>query len=97
MHEQPEHPWTVSELASQARWSRSPFAARFTALVGEPPLAYLTRWRMQVAAGLLLRETLSIGEVASRVGYESEPAFNKAFKRATGITPGAFRRQKSAA
>src|SRR5262249_10241063 len=97
IHEHPARPWTVSELAAQARSSRAPFAARFRALVGGPPLAYLTGWRMQVAAGLLHRETLSIGEVAARVGYESEPAFNKAFKRATGITPGAFRRQKSAA
>jgi AraC-like DNA-binding protein len=97
IHEQPGHSWTVGELARHARQSRSPFAARFTALVGEPPLTYLTRWRMQVAAGLLRREPLSIGEVAARVGYESEPAFSKAFKRATGIAPGTFRRQKSAA
>jgi AraC-like DNA-binding protein len=97
IHEQPSRPWSVSELAAYARLSRSPFAARFTALVGEPPLTYVTRWRMQVAAGLLRRETLSIGEVAARVGYESEPAFSKAFKRATGVAPGAFRRQQAAA
>jgi AraC-like DNA-binding protein len=96
MHERPGHPWTVSELARRAHLSRSPFAARFAALVGEPPLAYLTRWRMQVASDLLHRESLSIGEVAARVGYESEPAFSKAFKRATGVAPGAFRRQRAA-
>jgi AraC-like DNA-binding protein len=95
MHEKPGRAWTVRDLASRAGMSRSPFAAHFSSLVGEPPLSYLTRWRMQVAATLFQDDPeLTIGHVASHVGYESEPAFNKAFKRATGITPGAFRRQK---
>ncbi len=97
MHEHPERPWTVGTLAALAGSSRSPFAGRFAALVGEPPLAYLTGWRMQVAARLLLSGRSSIGEVASRVGYASEPAFSKAFKRAMGVAPGAYRRQRSAA
>src|SRR5262249_21783392 len=84
MHEDPRRAWTVEELASHAGVSRSRFAARFTALVGEPPLAYLSRWRMQVAARLLEDPELTIAEVASRVGYVSEPAFSKAFKRAMG-------------
>jgi AraC-like DNA-binding protein len=71
--------------------SRSAFAARFTTLVGEAPLAYLTRWRMHLAADLLRGKGLTLSEVAGRVGYESEAAFSKAFKRQVGTSPGAFR------
>jgi AraC-like DNA-binding protein len=73
--------------------SRSPFAARFTALVGEPPLAYLTGWRMHLAETLLMRDGLNVSEVAGRIGYESEAAFSKAFKRYFGQSPLAHRRQ----
>ena len=92
IHERPEHPWTVAGLAWRVGMSRSPFAQRFTACVGEPPLAYVFRWRMQRAADLLRRERTSVAEVASRVGYDSEAAFSKAFKRAMGMAPGAWRR-----
>lgn len=92
IHATPERAWTVESLAAEAAMSRSAFAARFTALVGEPPLQYLTRWRMRMAAGLLKNARLGLAEVAQRVGYESEVAFSKAFKRELGIAPGAYRR-----
>jgi AraC-like DNA-binding protein len=72
--------------------SRSGFAARFHALVGEAPLAYLARWRMTKAASLLRDSELAMVEVAERVGYRNEVSFNKAFKRLQGMTPGAYRR-----
>jgi AraC-like DNA-binding protein len=93
IHRDPAHGWTVESLASEAALSRSAFAARFTALVGEPPLRYVTRWRMHTATRLLRNERLGMGEVAQRVGYDSEVAFSKAFKREVGIAPGAYRRQ----
>jgi AraC-like DNA-binding protein len=91
IHHAPERPWSVATLAREVAMSRSPFAARFTALVGEPPLAYLTHWRMHRAARLLRSDSLSVGEVAERVGYESAAAFSKAFKRCFGQAPGAYR------
>jgi AraC-like DNA-binding protein len=72
--------------------SRSAFAARFTALVGEPAIAYVTRWRMQVAVAALRDERATVGELAGRLGYRSEAAFARAFKRETGMPPGAVRR-----
>jgi AraC-like DNA-binding protein len=94
IHERPADPWTVESLASAVALSRSGFAARFTALVGEPPLEYLARWRMTKAAQLLRESELSMDEVAQRVGYQSKPSFNRAFKRWQGIAPGAFRRDR---
>jgi AraC-like DNA-binding protein len=91
IHREPEREWTVAGLAAEVGMSRSPFAAKFAELVGEPPLAYLTAWRMQVAAGLL-RDGLPVAEVAARVGYESEAAFSRAFKRWRGESPSAYRR-----
>jgi AraC-like DNA-binding protein len=95
MHEKPEAEWTVEALATRVAMSRSAFAARFAHLVGEPPLTYLTRWRMQKATRLLRVGHASIGEVAFRVGYEAEAAFSKAFKRWTGMAPGAYRRAEA--
>ncbi len=97
MHRELERVWSVEALAKAVAMSRSPFAARFSALVGEPPLTYLTNWRMHVAATLLTREGLNVGQVAGRVGYESEAAFSKAFKRRFGQSPLAHRRQLQAA
>jgi AraC-like DNA-binding protein len=97
LHHEPQRAWSVQTLAHEVAMSRSPFAARFTALVGEPPLAYLTRWRMQLAAEFLLRERLNVSEVAGRIGYDSEAAFSKAFKRHYGQSPLAFRRQQEQA
>lgn len=92
LHERPAQAWTVQNLARQVGMSRSAFAARFTRLVGEPPLHYLTRVRMAKAA-VLLRDTRSAtAEIADRVGYVSDTAFCKAFKRSFGQSPGAYRR-----
>jgi AraC-like DNA-binding protein len=92
VHQQPHHPWTVATLASKVGMSRSTFAGRFAELVGEPPLHYVTRWRMQKAAALLREGSATLGDIADRVGYESEAAFSKAFKRWVGSAPGAYRK-----
>ncbi len=93
IHRHPQKPWTVASLASEVNMSRSGFANNFRELVGEPPLQYLTRWRMQKAAGLLRLGYQTLAEVASEVGYESEAAFSNAFKRWMQISPGAFRKE----
>jgi AraC-like DNA-binding protein len=92
IHQNPEQDWTVQSLASKVAMSRSAFASRFMRLVGEPPLSYVTRWRMQKAAGMLRDGKQTLAEVAAQVGYDSEAAFSKAFKRAVGSAPGAYRR-----
>ena len=86
MHRQPARRWTVAELADEVGMSRSGFAARFGALVGDGPIEYLTRWRM-LLAGRSLSRGESVGVIASSLGYESESAFRTAFKRVTGHTP----------
>ncbi|MBA2676337.1 AraC family transcriptional regulator [Ramlibacter sp.] len=96
MHKDMARPWTVDTLASAALLSRSAFALRFRQRVGQSPLEYLTRWRMFKAANLLRQDGLSLGQVASQVGYESEAAFSKAFKRERGMGPGAWRRGSGA-
>jgi AraC-like DNA-binding protein len=87
--------WTVDELAREAAVSRSVLAERFTQLVGDAPMRYLANWRMTLAKQLLREGTASIQQIAARVGYESEAAFNRAFKRATGSPPAAWRRGAS--
>lgn len=96
VHEAPERAWTVDALARAVGMSRSRFAARFTALVGRPPLDYVAAWRMQRACSLLRAGTASVGEVAGRLGYRSEAAFNHAFRRRLGMAPGAYRRAQGA-
>ena len=91
LHANPTRNWTVGELARESAISRSALAERFTELVGDAPIRYLANWRMQLAKQLL-REGAHVQEVATRVGYESEAAFNRAFKRATGSPPAAWRR-----
>lgn len=91
MHKQPERRWSVNALASLSLMSRSTFAARFTDMLGESPLAYLTRRRMAVATTLLVEGHLSVDEVAKRVGYDSLPAFSRAYKREVGEPPGRTR------
>jgi transcriptional regulator GlxA family with amidase domain len=91
IHRAPGQEWTVARLAHEVAMSRSAFAARFTVLVGEPPIQYVTRWRMHVAPALLDARTASLAEVAEKLGYRSEAAFSRAFKRETGIAPGAAR------
>jgi AraC-like DNA-binding protein len=93
LHERPEAPWTVEGLARAAGMSRSVFAARFKSIVGEGPLTYLTRWRMHKATRLMTAGNLSASEIAQAVGYETDSAFVKAFKRHVGETPGAYRRR----
>jgi len=91
IHERPERPWTLEMLAREVASSRSNVAKRFTEVVGQPPMQYLTDWRMQVAASLLTQGGAKMATIASRVGYASEAAFSRAFKRATGVSPGAWR------
>ncbi len=91
VHEHPGRSWTVEELATAAGLSRSAFARRFTAMVGEAPLAYVTRWRLTLAARLLADSSTPIAAIAGRVGYESEFAFNRAFSRQHGLAPGQWR------
>ena len=93
IHRAPEQDWTLAQLASRAAMSRTVFAQRFRALVGQTPVSYLAMWRMQKAAYLLEMRTLSIAQVAERVGYTSELAFAKAFRRVIGTPPGAYARQ----
>jgi transcriptional regulator GlxA family with amidase domain len=93
IHEQPGAPWTVQTLAERVAMSRSGFSARFSELVDEPPLTYLTRWRMAKATRLLHNGSTSVGQVATQVGYDAEAAFSKAFKRWHGLAPGAYRRR----
>ena len=93
IHKSPEKPWTVATLAAQVGMSRSPFAARFTALAGLSPMSYLKRWRMQLAARLLHDPALSLSEIAERVGYESAAAFSRVFKRESGTAPAQYRRR----
>jgi AraC-like DNA-binding protein len=92
MHAEPHAHWTVAALAERVAMSRSRFASRFVELVGQPPLEYLTRWRMQKACWLLRTTPARLKEVAIRVGYESTSAFSKAFAHAVGSAPGAYRR-----
>lgn len=92
IHRDPARAWTVASLAGEVAMSRSAFAARFTQLVGEPVMHYLARWRMHVALTWLREGGLGLGETATRLGYRSEAAFSRAFKRFLGISPGAARR-----
>jgi AraC-like DNA-binding protein len=94
IHAEPEKDWSVDDLAKRAAMSRSVFYEHFTKLLGEPPAQYLMRWRLQRAAQLLLTTELSLAEIAERVGYGSEAALGRAFKRATGCSPAAFRKQR---
>ncbi|PCG84862.1 AraC family transcriptional regulator [Streptomyces sp. WZ.A104] len=93
MHEDPAHPWTTAELASRAGVSRTTLAKRFTELVGDGPVAYLTEWRMTLAADLLTRPELTVAAVARRVGYADAFGFSAAFKRLRGESPSAYRRE----
>tara|TARA_R110002096_G_scaffold238581_7_gene430152 strand:+ start:734 stop:1795 length:1062 start_codon:yes stop_codon:yes gene_type:complete len=93
VHRDPIEPWTVATLAERVGMSRSSFAAKFMELVGEGPMQYVRQWRMQVAVTWLKETDASVGEMAERLGYQSEAAFNRAFKNFVGETPGAVRRR----
>jgi AraC-like DNA-binding protein len=94
LHAQPAHSWTVDELARNVGLSRSGLAQRFTDMLGQPPMQYLARWRLQIAAQELLTERKSLAAVAEQVGYESEAAFNRAFKREFGMPPAGWRKNR---
>lgn len=95
LHALPDRPWSVTDLAAEAAMSRAALAKRFVALVGQSPIQYLATWRMHLARHLLQESTLGIGEIAGRVGYESEAAFNRAFRRLVGLPPAAWRQSRS--
>ena len=92
VHRDPARAWTVASLARELALSRSAFAARFTRLVNEPAMQYVTRWRMQIAQHALETEGATVAQLAGRLGYKSEAAFARAFKRVMGVPPGAVKR-----
>jgi transcriptional regulator GlxA family with amidase domain len=94
LHGRVGHPWTVAALAEAAGVSRTALVERFSRYLMEPPMTYLTRWRLQLAAQALLGTPKGVAEIAAEVGYESEAAFNRAFKRAFGAPPARFRRER---
>jgi AraC-like DNA-binding protein/mannose-6-phosphate isomerase-like protein (cupin superfamily) len=95
LHARPNQPWTAESLALEVGMSRSVFAERFASLVGQPPMQYLTLWRMHLAAKSLREEHGSVAQIAFAAGYESEAAFSRAFKRQFGTSPGSWRKQPS--
>ncbi|MSP74770.1 MAG: AraC family transcriptional regulator [Rhodospirillaceae bacterium] len=95
MHGKPAHDWTIEELAKDVALSRSVLAERFTDLVGMPPMHYLAKWRMQIAAGLLSGGNTNMATIAAEIGYGSEAAFSRAFKKSVGVPPSAWRRRST--
>ena len=93
LHERPAHPWTLADLAKTIATSRTVLAERFTDVVGIPPMAYLARWRMQLASERLTHGSAKVAAIASQVGYDSEAAFSRAFKRETGMSPASWRKK----
>lgn len=94
VHRDPARAWTVGALADEVAMSRSAFAARFTELVGEPAMHYVARWRMQLAVATLRDNGATVKELADRLGYQSEAAFSRAFKRIIGVPPATIRRTR---
>lgn len=94
LHERPTHDWSLDELAREVGLSRSVLAERFAALVGMPPMHYLARWRIQLASNWLSSTSMTIAEIAGRVGYGSEAALSRAYKRWVGVGPAEWRRGK---
>ena len=97
LHRKPAHPWTIAALANEVGISRSVLAERFRRYLSETPIAYLTRWRLQLGAQMLKSTSSSVAQIAAEVGYESEPSFNRAFKREFGLPPARFRSQSKSA
>jgi AraC-like DNA-binding protein len=93
LHREPAQPWTIASLANEVGVSRSVLAERFRHYLSDTPIGYLTRWRLQLAAQMLTSTSKSVAEIAGEVGYESEPSFNRAFKREYGLPPARFRSQ----
>jgi AraC-like DNA-binding protein len=96
MHEQPGRDWTMDELGRHVGLSRSALHERFVQLIGQPPMQYLAQWRMQAAARMLMDTRTTVATIALEVGYDSEAAFARAFKRLVGKPPAAWRRERSA-
>lgn len=94
LHEKPGAPWTLERLSEEVGLSRSALHERFVHFIGQAPMQYLTHWRMQVASGMLRDTNAKLLQIALEVGYESEAAFSRAFKRAVGVSPGAWRKEK---
>ena len=92
LHQRFAEPWTVADLAKEVGLSRTVLADRFRHFLGEPPMTYLTRWRLRLGARALTDSSRSVAEIASEVGYESEAAFNRAFKREYGLPPARYRK-----
>jgi AraC-like DNA-binding protein len=97
LHGRPAHAWTIEELSKQVGLSRSVLAERFADLLGIPPMHYLAKWRMQIASELLSGGNTNVATIAARIGYESEAAFSRAFKKMMGVPPATWRRQRMAA
>jgi AraC-like DNA-binding protein len=95
-HQRPAHPWTMPQVAKAVGVSRSVLAERFRHLLGEPPMAYLTNWRLQLGARALMSTNRSVAEIASEVGYETEASFNRAFKRRFHLPPARYRKSRQA-
>jgi AraC-like DNA-binding protein len=93
IHDRPAHAWTLRELARESGMSRSVLAERFHRFVGVPPMLYLARWRMLLAAAMLSTSSLKMAAIAEQVGYASETAFSRAYKRWAGVGPAAWRRR----
>lgn len=95
LHEKPAEPWTIESLGRSVGLSRSALHERFVQFIGQPPMQYLANWRMQVASNLLRSSSANVAAIALEVGYDSEAAFSRAFKRATGVPPAAWRRARA--
>ena len=95
MHKNPSHAWTLEELARESGSSRSVLAERFQQLVGNSPMQYLTQWRMLLAANLLCRSNAPLARIAEDVGYQTDTAFSRAFRREYGTPPAAWRRSQA--
>jgi len=91
LHRQPSQQWTIAKLAAEVGVSRSVLAERFRHFLGVPPMSYLTSWRLQLGAQLLTSTSRGVAQIADEVGYESEPAFNRAFKREFEVPPARYR------
>jgi transcriptional regulator GlxA family with amidase domain len=97
LHRRVAHPWTIAALADEVGLSRSALIDRFTRYLAEPPMTYLTRWRLQLAARSLEQTSRGVADIASEIGYESEAAFSRAFKREYGQPPGRYRSERKGA